>query len=648
MAETVINNLIKKTLKIFDERYFIDDKVNKAKVIQDIENYNISLLQSFLENEELKKYFTIEINGDIIFQTNKLIELFETDEFWKDSFTKYSKKIGLNVNNKFIDETQDIVLDFPYKDTILKANMSKENMDKEDLKADEPFLNEIIAREEIDVMLDKKILVNVKKFSENGVNKVDTFNEKENLIIKGNNLLALHSIKKRYFEKVKTIFIDPPYFFNSNKPDDTFAYNSNFKLSTWLLFLKNRLEIAKELLKEDGLIFITISSEGAHYLKVLIDEIFGRENFIADITWQSRKSVSNDSLVSVASNHLLIYAKNIHNIDKNKFKLALDLDNFKFDDNDGRGKYKVEPFDAPKIRKNLEYPIKNPNTGKIYYPPKGRHWRTTQSEFEKMLREDRIRFGSKGTSKPQLKVYLSEAKELKKGKTSTTIWKDLELDSILWEEAGTTTNGTQHQQKLFGEIVFENPKPEGLISRAIELSTEKDDLVLDFFMGSATTPAVAHKMNRQYIGIEQMDYINTVSIPRLKKVIDGEPYGVSELVNWTGGGSFIYAELMEKNVGFIKSVQNAKTQNELYTIFEYMCEEAEINFKVDLEMLKETIYQSSFNEQKNLLLRIIEKNQLYYNYSEIDDINVNDLISDSDYSFNKSFYNEVNNEDEKK
>ena len=627
-------------LEQFGDKYFIEDVVNKSKVIQDLDGYDAPLLEAFITNETIKKNFTIDIAGNVVMQTNKLIELFEADEYWQDSYTKYSKKIGLTAGGKFIDESTDVVLDFPYKDTVLKASMSKEDTDKDDLRPDEPFLNEVIAKEEIDVLLDKKILVNAKKYDENGVNDIDSFDENDNLIMKGNNLLALHTLKERYAGKVRAIFIDPPYFFNNNKPADTFAYNSNFKLSTWLLFMKNRLSIAKELLSEKGIIYITISSEGAHYLKVLIDEVFDSDNFIADITWQSRKSVSSDGLISVSSNHVLTYAKEINNINKNEFRLFLDVDGFKFDDNDGRGKYRIEPFDAPNIRRNLEYPIKNPNTGVIYYPPEGRCWRTTKEDFEQLFADNRIRFGAKGETKPQLKVYLAEAQKLGKGKASTTIWNNLSPDSIIWSETGTTTNGTKHQQSIFGKVVFENPKPEDLISRALQLSTEEGDIVLDFFMGSATTQAVAHKMNRRYIGIEQMDYINTVSVPRLQKVIEGEQGGISKDVEWQGGGSFVYVELMEKNRGFLTSVQNAKTTTELQEVFTFMLEEAEIDFRVDLEAVKETLHELSFDDQKKTLIKIIDKNQLYYNYSEIDDENVRDLISDNDYSFNKSFYSE--------
>lgn len=194
--ETKINSEIRNVLEKFGDKYFVEDDVNKSKVIQDLDGYNKDLLSDFIGNETIKKYFTITIGGQIILQTNKLIELFEVDEYWQNSYTKYSKKIGLTVNDKFVGESTDVVLDFPYKDTVLKASMSKEDTNKDDLSPYEPLFNEVIAKEEIDVLLDKKILVNAKKYSDDGVKEIDHFNEDDNLIIKGNNLLALHSIKK--------------------------------------------------------------------------------------------------------------------------------------------------------------------------------------------------------------------------------------------------------------------------------------------------------------------------------------------------------------------------------------------------------------------------------------------------------------------
>src|SRR5699024_7575962 len=185
----------------------------------------------------------------------------------------------LTAGGKLIDESTDVVLDFPYKDTVLKASMSKEDTDKDDLRPDEPFLNEVIAKEEIDVLLDKKILVTAKKYDENGVHDIDSFDEDDNLIMKGNNLLALHTLKKKYAGKVKMIYIDPPY----NTGSDSILYNDHFNHSTWLTFMKSRLEIARELLAEECSIWINIDDDESHYLKVLCDSIFSRNNFVANI-----------------------------------------------------------------------------------------------------------------------------------------------------------------------------------------------------------------------------------------------------------------------------------------------------------------------------------------------------------------------------
>src|SRR5699024_9496612 len=181
-------------------------------------------------------------------------------------------------------------------------------------------------------------------------------------------------------------------------------------------------------------------------------------------------------------------------------------------------------------------------------------------------------------------------------------------------------------------------KPENLLKRIIDLETNKDDIVLDFFLGSGTTSAVAHKMKRKYVGIEQMDYIEDLAISRLQNVINGEQSGVSKGIDWQGGGSFVYVEMMEKNRGFLKSVQNAETISDVQDIFEFMLEEAEIDFRADLEEVKDTLNELTLNDQKKTLIKIIDKNQCYYNYSEIDDENVRDLIDDNDYAFNKSFY----------
>ena len=626
--ETKINQAIKSVLLMFGEKYFIDEIINKQKVIQDLDNYDKELMAKMLSNDIVKNNFTMTINEAIIFNVNKLIELFETNNYWQDSYTKYSKKVGLTANGRFIDESTEVVLDFPYKDTVLKAGMTKEDLSKNDLRPDEPFLNEVIAKEEIDVLLDKKLLVHAKKYDSEGEHDISEITEENNLILKGNNLLALHSLKERYAGKVKLIYIDPPY----NTGNDSFQYNDRFNHSAWLTFMKNRLEIAHELLAEDGSIWMNIDDDESHYLKVLCDSIFGRENFISNIIWKKKFSPQNDArYFSDMHDHILVFGKNKEEFIINGLPRTEAMNSrYKNPDNDPRGPWTSGDISVRTYNAKDDYPITTPS-GKIINPPSGRSWRTSKEGFQKLLKDNRIWFGPNGDSVPRLKRFLSDVKQTA---TPQSIWD--------YEEVGHNQEATQGLNKLFGENVFATPKPEKLLQRIVHIGSNEGDLVLDFFMGSATTQAVAMKMKRRFIGIEQMDYINTVSVPRLQKVIEGEQGGISKDVDWQGGGSFIYAELMEKNTGFLKEVMAAENMHELKAIFERMSQSPDIDFRVDLEEVKATLWEHSLEEQKKTLIKILDKNQLYFNYSEIDDEYVRELVSDSDYAFNQSFYKEVN------
>lgn len=615
--------------------FVVDGVLNKNKLLELANKYDSVLLKTLMKNSSIKSHFFIEIEpGILAFKLETFLQFVNNKEFLPNSFTAYKSRIGLSTpDKKYISDNNDIVLNFPYKDCILEGGQNKEEVKREEI-----FFNETLAPSEINRLLDYKVFENFVRYSSEGEFKVDALSLNENLIIKGNNLVVLHSLKERFSKKIKCIFIDPPYYFIRNKPSDTFSYNSNFKLSTWLVFMKNRIEAAYKLLRDDGVIFVSISDEGAHYLKVLMDDIFDMENFIADVTWESRKSVSSDGLLSMNSNHILVYARDKNKVNKNDFRLALDIESFIYDDNDGRGPYRVEPFDAPDVRKNLEYSIKNPNTGEVYIPPTGRHWRTDEQTYLQYLKEDRIRFGSKGKSKPQYKAYYEEVKSVGKGKASSTIWHDI-APSILWLNLDTNTNATNDQVELFGESVFTNPKPEDLVKRAIELSTDEGDYVLDFFMGSGTTPAVALKLNRKFIGIEQMDYINTVSVERLKKVIEGEQTGISKAVNWKGGGSFVYCELKNDAQNTVEQIKQAESLDELLIIFNKMKSSSFLSYRVEpKKMLEEDFIALSLAEQKQLLLELIDNNNLYVNYSDIEDVHYN--ISDEDKKLNRLFYGE--------
>ncbi|MGX6971553.1 site-specific DNA-methyltransferase [Vagococcus bubulae] len=624
--ETKINQAIKSVLLMFGDKYFIGEIINKQKMIQDLDNYDKELMTKMLSNDVVKSNFTMIINDAIIFNVNKLIELFETNDYWQDSYTTYSKKIGLTANGKFIDEATEVVLDFPYKDTVLKAGMTKEDLAKDDLRPDEPFLNEVIAKEEIDILLDKKLLVNAKKYDIEGYREVSEITGDDNILIKGNNLLALHSLKERYAGKVKLIYIDPPY----NTGNDSFQYNDRFNHSAWLTFMKNRLEIARDLLTEDGSIWINIDDDESHYLKVLCDAIFERENFLANIIWQKKYTIANDAkYFSDSHDHILVYSMRKEIFKLNGLPRSEEMNaRYKNPDNDFRGPWMTQPLHA-KSGKNSDfsYTFKN---GVTWEPPRGTFPRYSFDSLKEYDNNNMIWFGKDGKSVPRLKKYLSDMGNV----TPNTLW--------LHTEAGNNDQANKEIKRLIEDFNFSTPKPEKLLQRILHIGSDEGDLVLDFFIGSATTQAVAMKMNRRFIGIEQMDYINTVSVPRLQKVIEGEQGGISKEVDWQGGGSFVYAELMEKNTGFLKEIIAADTMQELQAIFERMSQSPDIDFRVDLEEVRATVWERSLEDQKRTLIKILDKNQLYFNYSEIDDAHVRELVSDSDYAFNQSFYKEVN------
>lgn len=625
--EPKIFDELKTALVSFGDKYFVGEELNRSKLTDDLRNYDEALLSKLFEVDFIKQHFIKEVAGQKLFQIEQLEEAVLYNDYWDTSYTKYENRVGLASKGKFLQDSQDVVLDFPFKDGVLTASMTKE--DKED-GYDDAFLNEVIEKDEIDRLFDKKIFVNSKRYDGNGESTAADFNEdRDNLIIKGNNLLALHAIKDKYAGKVKLIYIDPPY----NTGNDSFMYNDRFNHSTWLNFIYNRLSIANELLSEVGSIWLNIDDDESHYLKVLCDELFGRENFIGNIIWEKKFSPQNDAtFFSDMHDHILVYCKNI-----DKFKINLLArtekmnERYKNPDNDPRGPWSSSDLTVRTYSKEYDYPIETPS-GKIINPPKGRCWRTSKENLSKLISQNRIWFGESGDNVPRLKRFLTDVKQ---GLTPGTIWKH--------QEVSHNQEARKEISRLFEdtEYDFSTPKPEKLLQRIIHIGSNEGDLVLDFFMGSATTQAVAMKMNRRFIGIEQMDYINEISVPRLQKVIAGEQGGISKEVNWQGGGSFVYTELMPKNMGYLQDVIHAKSLDELKFVYERMLsgtdtdEPAGISFRADLSKID---WLQGFDENKRLLVKLLDKNGLYYNYSEIDDKNARDLISDEDYTFNKTFY----------
>lgn len=603
-----------------DKRLVVDGKLLKNKVVELTLQLDPKLLKLLLSNSRIKNIFFQQVGDIHIFDKIKFQKFINNKSFLPNSFTSFKNKIGLDEGDNFINEKTEITLSWPYKDCILEGNQNKDSQRKNEI-----FWNETLASEEIDRLLDPKVFRAFKKYDKNGESEVTDISLQDNFIIKGNNLIALHSLKKVYTEKIKLIFIDPPY----NTHNDSFRYNDSFSHSTWLTFMKNRLEVAKDLLRNDGLFWISISDKEAHYCKVLADEVFGRDNFVADVIWNSTKSVTNTAVISDAHTHILLYAKDINSLKANRtsFRLTADESIFSNPDNDKRGKWVADPFQVEGERPNQLYTITNPNTGVEYRPNPGNSWKNEKKVFDQLLKDNRIVFGTTGEAGPQRKRFWFEAKE--RGKVTTTLWKDLP----------TTTNGTKHLKSLFGEKVFDNPKPEGLMERIIQLSTEENDIVLDYHLGSGTTATAAHKMKRRYIGIEQMDYIHEVPVIRLQKVIEGENGGISSSQDWKGGGSFIYFELHAIIENFIDDLSICKTKPEVIdlviknldkNIFKY-------NLTQDLKkVLKSEAKNHSLQEFKTYILSIIDFNQAYHSYSEIDDSDYK--VSEKDKILTVKFY----------
>lgn len=393
-----------------------------------------------------------------------------------------------------------------------------------------------------------------------------------------------------YAGKVKVIFIDPPY----NTGSENWVYNDNVnspmmrewlgkvvdkedltRHDKWLCMMMPRLKLLRELLSDDGAIFVSCDDNEHHHLRMLLDEVFGDSNFVANIVWQARKSVQNDTDISDAHNHIVVYAKmrrqrnrrlKEDNADvwysETGFAMKpLPLDRSKFDnpDNDPRGLWKLDPFDAPNVRANLTYEIVNPNTGQVHLPPKGRCWRTSKEEFERLLSDGRIMFGKNGRGRPMLKVFWEEKWQY--GEVETTWWGDGALESFLdrgvdqesaseWTVYGTTTRGSQTLQDIFGETgIFNNPKPVELVKHILRLASDKSSIILDSFAGSGTTAHAVLSMNkedggnRKFILVEMEDYADRITAERVRRVIRGVPNAKDKALREGLGGTFSYFEL---------------------------------------------------------------------------------------------------------
>ncbi|MFP6065680.1 DNA methyltransferase [Helicobacter pylori] len=538
------------------------NRFTKERLVTLILQHDEKLLTFMLENKNANDYknaFFKTIANSLVFDEKALLECLETKELEK-SFTRFKNKIGLFSQGGLIKSSELVVLNFPFKDNVLLGN-AKDNS----TKSKEYFYHEILHKKEIDTLLKKKALCHFEIHGEGDLESA-LKDENTNYLIKGNNLIALHSLKKKFAKQVKCIYIDPPY----NTGNDSFNYNDNFNHSSWLVFMKNRLEAAREFLSDDGSIYISLDYNEVHYCKVLMDEIFKRENFRSEIIWR----------MGFLSGYKTAAKKYIRNHDTILFYSK--SDNYLFN--------------------------------KTYIENK---------DFLQLLTKNEVQNAFKKFSFPQEKVddfltFINHENRGEKYPLEDT-WNSNKWDKLNSIAIDSSVSRVDETIAIDDEN-FKGQKPESLIQRILEVSTNENDLVLDFFAGSGTTCAVSHKMKRRYIGIEQMDYIETITKERLKKVIEGEQGGISKKCGFKGGGSFVYAELKEVNLEIKKQILNANSASECLKIFNALSERflKRADCKID-EIHSEEFQNLDLNEQKRICCDLLDSNEDYLNLGDIDE-----------------------------
>ena len=472
---------LEKTLKQ-DERFVGEDgRILKAKVYDACMGMDELLLELLMSNETLKYHFFASVNGTLVFDKTKFTWVIESREFLPDSYTMFKNRIGLaDENGNLISQRGGVTLVWPYKDCVLEGGQTKE-----DQKRDEIFYNETLAPDEVSRLLYPKVFTNAKRYSESGVEKTTEIEDTDNLIIKGNNLLALKSLVKRYRGQVRCVYIDPPYYFQKRTATDTFLYNSTFPLSTWLGFMKDRLRVAQELLAEAGVIFISIGEDGMHYLKVLADEIFGAEHFVGTIPRRTRNGKSDVPFnFSQDFDWLLAYA----NVDPtNKTAMGRQVERTYYETDD----YPGQPWrladltkqTTAKQRPNSYFTMVDPKTGKEYPASKKRTWAVTEDTFDYYYEKGAIVFPDDydflNISKPYMRKF--KADDDAGGKLSAVIsdFQIVEFLDVLFS-AAKNKDGNDEIYELFGDNEFDYAKPEKLIKSILEVTTVEGDIVLDF------------------------------------------------------------------------------------------------------------------------------------------------------------------------
>ncbi len=624
-------------------------ELNQTLLKDLVDKFDEKIIESLLGNAETKKQFFVKIKEAYVFKPSDF-KFFLDENKIDNSFTQLANKIGLKIED---DKNDKVILNWPFKDCVLEGGMTKEDStdvyfkyDKlsgewteEKTKRKEIFFNEVLARDEIDRLEEPKAFYKWERFTANGGEKVKEIKRddkgliRENFVIKGNNLLALHSLKEQFEGKIKLIYIDPPY----NRDADVF-YNDNFQRSSWLTFMRNRLDIAKDLLLDDGCIYISIDDKQYAYLKVLCDDIFKEENFITSICVRTSSinglRTKNNKPTKV-KDYLLLYAKNITKFKYNQqFEEDYNFDHYslwldKKGEKDPK-KWRVlnvddilkEKYKVKKINEISKEDIQNfiLNNYKNIFSSQPVADRLDRIDFSKKDPDHvTVYVNPDGSETYMYKKRILDSLSNKFRQTNEGL-KPMKLIGDLWTDISYTGIDKEGDVKLLG-----GKKPEKLLQRIIETITKKGDIVLDYHAGSGTSCAVAHKMDRQWIGVEQLDYSENNPEERMKGVIEGDKTGISKGVNWKGGGDFIYIQLAKWNEEAKVKITEAKSYEELVKLFGQLCDRYFLDYNVRVKDFKESVIKSeefkklSLTEQKKMFVRMLDLNQMYVNFSERND-----------------------------
>lgn len=633
-----------------DPRFVSEDgSVLKNAVYQAAMQFDDELISALINNEETKKHFFKQVGEALVFDVNKFGWFINNREYMPDSYTRYKNKIGLvDEHNDLISASGKVELVFPYKDCVLEGGQTREEQTREEI-----FYNETLAPDEVDRLFYPKVMCNALRY-ESGKEPIQTteIKDTDNLVIKGNNLLVLSSLRFLFNNKVRMVYWDVPY----NTGSDSFGYNDKFSRSSWLLFIKNRVEKTLPLLKNEGGVFlIQCSFHQYGYLRVLLDEIIG--NYIMTFNVLVRhpeRTLTADKEFNDVVEYVLVYAKNAH------YKMPKIAEEKTVDDY----QYKIEELGEGE---DIDF---DGRKGKIFTPDKYRLVKVEPAKENFKIMTVRGSIKEKVSSG---RFYVKYLQPLEGKYPDKTLFKVDGIGDDMYDyryfylpPAGnkngaylqgmpTTSSVTYKPYPNFldfvqsyntvndeGVVEFRNgKKPEDLIAFLMEIFTVEGDIVLDAFAGSATTAAVALKLNRQFITSEQMDYIHTVTLPRIKGVIDGKENELLPEAEYNGGDSFVYCELAKSNQKFIDDIMSAKTDEEIYVLYKKILETGFVSSRINPKAIDETkkeFEELSIDNKKRLLMELLDKNLLYVNYCDIDDEEYQ--ISDEDKAFSRKFYGE--------